>query len=136
MPSQFSSKENYSKLEGIQSSWKLFFCVCKFIWQCQPLCQSLFQLSLGIHRCTLHSNPKRQTLDMQLLIMIDHIGILWHNSVIIFAISSGILHDISMHIFVIFVYAYEMVGLLVELAFDIEPEHCHLALKLHLVTKY
>ena len=26
-----------------------------------------------------------------------------------------------------------MVGLLVKMAFDIEPEHCHLALKLHLV---
>ena len=44
VPSQFSSKDNYSKLEEIQSSWKLFFCVCKFIWQCQPGCQSLFQL--------------------------------------------------------------------------------------------
>ena len=56
-----------------------------------------------MYQCTLHSNPKRQTLDMQLLIMIDHIGILWHNSAMIFAISSGILHDISMHIFVIFI---------------------------------
>ena len=35
-----------------------------------------FNFSLGIHRCTLHFKPKRQTLDMQLLIMIDHIGIL------------------------------------------------------------